>query len=384
MRTNYDVIIVGAGSMGMAAGYYLSKQGVQVLLIDRDDPPHINGSHHGDTRIIRHAYGEGREYVPLALRSQTLWDELETFFPDPIFINTGVIGFGPATSPFLHESIASANEYNLTYELLTADEANERWPGLSLTEGMQVFFEPHSGVLYSENSIRAYRTLAIEQGATLLTNTPVESVSATSNGALVTAADVTYTADKLIISAGAYNPDLWSQLGLTIPLTPTRQSVAWYHANQERYGVNHFPAFFASFHDREYYGFPDFDGTGLKIGRHDIGKSIHPSYIDRTFGSERDDESATRQFLETYMPDAAGPLNQGKICMYTRTPDLNFILDRHPKYPSIILAGGFSGHGFKFASVIGELLSSLATDQEHGYDLRPFSIQRDALQQSIR
>src|SRR5690606_23349949 len=162
-----DVIVIGAGSMGMSSGYYLAKKGVKTLLVDAFDPPHTNGSHHGDTRIIRHAYGEGRKYVPLALRAEELWDELQKETNLPIFKQTGGLGFGPSDSEFIKEAIARGRQYALPLELLKAEEVSKRWPGVRLPEGFHACFEPTSGVLFSENCVKAFRQLAQEHGAAL-------------------------------------------------------------------------------------------------------------------------------------------------------------------------------------------------------------------------
>ncbi|MBB6448251.1 monomeric sarcosine oxidase [Geomicrobium halophilum] len=380
MNADYDVIVVGAGSMGMAAGYYLTRQGAKTLLIDAFDPPHTNGSHHGDTRIIRHAYGEGREYVPLALRAQTLWNELQQEVDETIFKKTGVLGFGPEGSAFIDEAIASSKQYSLPLELLDAGEVNKRWPGIKLPEGYKGCFEPESGVLYSENCIRAYRQLATKNNATILTNTPAKDIEIYEDSVSITTEQDTYTAKKLIISAGAWNEKVLSNLGLDIPLQPTRQTTTWFDSDPSLYESDVFPAFFVDMPSGVYYGFPSFDGCGLKIGRHDIGQKTEPAYVNREYGIYPEDENYGREFLERYMPEAAGKLKRGIACIYTRTPDEHFIVDLYPQHSHVTIAAGFSGHGFKFASVIGEILSQLALDGNTEHDISIFSITRQDLQ----
>ncbi|TKI57318.1 N-methyl-L-tryptophan oxidase [Brevibacillus antibioticus] len=373
---NYDVIIVGAGSMGMAAGYYLAKQGMRTLMIDAFDPPHTMGSHHGDTRIIRHAYGEGKQYVPLALRAQQLWSELEQACGIPIFAKTGVLNAGPLNCPFLNEIRVSAEQYSLPLEVLNADEVMQRWPGINLPTDYYGCLEPTSGVLYSENGIRAYRELALSSGATLLTNTPVTQLEPAGNGFIVHTESTSYHGDKVLLSAGAWNGSLLDSLGLSIPLTPTRKTVAWFGADENQYSADGFPAFIVRLHDSMFYGFPSFDGSGVKIGRHDGGHAIDPDKLERTFGTYLSDEGDVRSFLETYMPGAAGPLRQGKVCIYTMTPDEHFVIDRHPEHPQLVFAAGFSGHGFKFASAIGEATSQLLVEGSSSLDLSVFSWKR--------
>ncbi|WP_312114893.1 N-methyl-L-tryptophan oxidase [Brevibacillus reuszeri] len=375
---HFDVIIVGAGSMGMAAGYYTAKQGVRTLLIDSHNPPHTMGSHHGDTRIIRHAYGEGKQYVPLALRSQELWRQLEDASGVELFAQTGVLTAGPKDQPFLQEVRESAERYSLPLEVLSATEVHARWSGIKLPENFYACFEPTSGVLYSEKCVAAYRDLAISTGATLLTDTRVTSIEPDGEGVIVQTADEHYRAQKVLLSAGAWNPSLLASLGLSIPLAPTRKTVSWFGADEERYSSDRFPAFIFNLGDSSYYGFPSFDQTGVKIGRHDGGQLIDPDRLERTFGTYLSDEGDVRSFLETYMPQAAGPLCAGRVCIYTMTPDEHFVIDRHPAYSQIMIAAGFSGHGFKFASGIGEAASQWLIDGASTLDLSMFSLSRFA------
>lgn len=379
MGTHYDVIVIGAGSMGMSAGYYLAKKGVKTLLVDAFDPPHTNGSHHGDTRIIRHAYGEGRKYVPLALRAQELWDELQKETNLPIFKQTGVLGFGPSDSAFIKEAIASGRQYALPLELLKAEEVSKRWPGVRLPEGFHACFEPTSGVLFSENCVKAFRQLAQEHGAALSVHTLVEDIAVNRNFVQIETSKGAYTAEKLIVTAGAWNGQILSKLKLNLSLQPKRQTVGWFACDESLYNDSVFPAFFADTGTAQYYGFPSFNGSGLKLGRHDYGQVTDPDQINRQFGIYPEDEGHIRRFLEVYMPQAAGTLKRGRVCMYTKTPDDHFIVDVHPAYDHVVMAAGFSGHGFKFSSVIGEVLSQLAVDGKTEHDISIFSVTRPAL-----
>lgn len=388
MGKHFEVIVVGAGSMGMAAGYFLAKQGIKTLLIDAHDPPHAQGSHHGDTRIIRHAYGEGREYVPLALRSQELWDELEKMSHHKIFTRVGAMGFGPkGESPFIDEAIASGKEYNLEIDFLSGKEMNERWPGLTVPEDYIAFYEPNSGFLYSENCIRAYRELAEHHGAEFSVNNPVVDIEAFEDSVKVITKNGTFTADKLILSGGAWSGKIAKSLDLDLPITPTRQPVAWFEANEALFNTNTFPTFMVEVPTGDtkaiYYGFPTFDGCGVKVGRHEYVDKIDPDTMNRDFGSNENDEGHIREFLEKFMPEANGKLEKAAICIYSRTPDGHFIIDKHPEYPHISFAAGFAGHGFKFASVVGEILTQLALTGETEHDISIFSVDRPALKMSL-
>ncbi|MCM3653809.1 N-methyl-L-tryptophan oxidase [Metabacillus litoralis] len=379
---HFDVIIVGAGSIGMAAGYYLAKNNVKTLLIDAFDPPHVYGSHHGDTRIIRYAYGEGREYVPLALRSQELWYELEQQVNEKLFEQTGVLCFGPVGSKFVDETIASAKEFSLPFEVLSGKDIKAKWRGIEIPDDYLGCYEPTSGVLYSEEIVRAYRKLALDSGATLLTNTPVTNIEMKEDGAIVSAKDQVFSTDKLVVCAGAWSGKLLSELNL--PLKPTRQTVAWFKADEDLYQSSVFPAFFVDVPEGKYYGFPSIEGAGVKLGRFDDDQPINPDDPRLEFGSFDFDEGDVRHFLKAYMLESAGKLNRGKACLFTRTPDGHFLIDQYPGHPHVMIAAGFSGHGFKFASGIGEVLCQMTMNGEAKLDLSLFSLHRDSLQSSVR
>lgn len=373
---HYNHIVIGAGSMGMAAGYFLAKGGGKTLLLDAFNPPHDKASHHGGTRLIRYAYGEGLEYVPFALRAGALWHELAEKTDKEIFHQTGVINVGDKETPFVQNVIASAHKFNLPLEVFTASEVNEKWPGLQLPENFLGCFEPTSGVLHIENCIAAYRELAVKEGAQIRTNSRVVQIDAQSDKVTIQNSDgATFTADSVVISVGAWAGDLLKQLDLNLPLNPIRKTFAWYDASEALYSENNFPGFAFQLGEASYYGFPSIDGAGLKMGRHDGGDSVDPDSEKRPFGDIPEDADDLTQFLSTYMP-SVGSLKMGKTCMYTMTPDEDFIIDLHPDYKNIAIAAGFSGHGFKFASAVGEVLSELITKGSTELDITPFSINR--------
>lgn len=377
-ETIYDVAIIGAGTMGMAAGAFLAQQNVKTVLIDAFDPPHIHGSHHGDTRLIRHAYGEGRQYVTLVKRAQQLWEELEQQTGFNIFEKTGVVGLGPQDSSFLQETIAAAHKYNLPLEMLSGKEINERWPGFSVPDHFIGCFESESGILYSENAIRAYKKIAIAHGAQLIAHTPVQHIDLhDEQGVKITTEHTTFHAKKVIVTVGAWAAKLLPDLEL--PIQPIRKAVAWFEAPSKLYDAVNFPAFFVEDRDKKFYGFPSLNGTGLKIGRSDGGQPIDPNLQTQNFGVYESDEGDLRQGLELYLNHANGKLKQGKTCLYTLSSDNDFIVDFHPKDHRVIFACGFSGHGFKFGSVMGEVLSQLALAGESELDISIFALNRFGL-----
>lgn len=373
---HYDHIVIGAGSMGMAAGYFLAKQGKKTLLLDAHNPPHDSGSHHGETRLIRYAYGEGLEYVPFALRAGKLWQELAAQTEHEIFRQTGIINVGDKNEPFVRNVIESARQFNLPLDVYTAEEANEKWPGLALPENFLSCFEPTSGVLKVENCIAAYRELAEKAGASIRINSRVVNVDAKPDLVTIETADgATFTAGSAVISVGAWAGDLLKQLQLDLPLNPIRKTFAWYEADEAIYSDTHFPGFAFDFGTSSYYGFPSIDGAGLKVGRHDGGETVNPDDDKQAFGEVAGDAEELNAFLRTYMPQV-GELKFGKTCMYTMTPDEDFVIDVHPTYKNIAIAAGFSGHGFKFASAVGEVLSELVTKGSATVDITPFAMKR--------
>jgi N-methyl-L-tryptophan oxidase len=373
---NYDVIIVGAGSMGMAAGYYLTLEGKSVLLLDSFNPPHDRGAHHGDTRIIRHAYGEGTSYVPLALRAQKLWMDLEQQSGRKLFYQTGVLNVGTHDSTFIQQVVASSEAYSLPLQTVDSSKIHTRWPGISLPEGYVGCFESDSGVLKSEECIRAYRELLERHQVNILTNTSVQELIVDSAGVTIQTADESYKGRALIVTAGAWSSKLLPLMNIHPPLVTKRKTFAWFEADDFLFGEERFPAFTFETSLGHYYGFPSMGGAGLKVGRHDGGLRIHPDEAISEFGALQEDEEDLRMFLSRFMPLANTKLRKGKTCTYTLTPDENFIIDSHPEYPHIAFAAGFSGHGFKFSSVVGEILCQLITTGRSEHDISLFSMNR--------
>ncbi|MCR8630168.1 N-methyl-L-tryptophan oxidase [Paenibacillus radicis (ex Xue et al. 2023)] len=372
---HYDVIVIGAGSMGMAAGYFLSNSGKKTLLVDSFNPPHNKGSHHGDTRIIRHAYGEGEKYVPLALKAQELWNDLEKVMGKQLFLQTGVLNVGYEKSDFIQNIISSSKTYSLPLEILSSIDVNKRWPGIILPDEYIGCFEPTSGVLKCEECIEAYRELAERKGATIITNSKVKEIMVHDKRVTIKTDEHTFSANALVLSAGAWSGSLLSMLDLNLPLNPVRKTFAWFDVNEDLYNHNGFPAFSFETFQGHYYGFPNIDGSGLKVGRHDGGETINPDEAILGFGELETDAADLRQFLQRYMPYTQ-QLKYGKTCMYTLTPDEDFIIDLHPTYSNIAIASGFSGHGFKFSSVVGQILSELIISGKTEQNISAFSINR--------
>ena len=380
----YDVIVVGAGTMGMITGYELAKQGKSVMMIDAYDPPHSQGSHFGDTRINRHANGEGIEFVPLALRSQEVWDELQAETNEHVFMKTGVLSFGGPSSKFVEIAIEGAEKYNLESEFFeTGSALRERWPDLDFEEEIRGFYEPNAGILFPENILRLYKKKAKEAGAHLIVNTPVTKIDVKEDSVTVYADREEFNADKLVLTAGAYTNKFLKDLDLDIILEPARRTIAWFDSEEELYGSDVFPGFFGETHNGVYYGFPSIHGQGVKIGKYYDGGVSEPEYINREFNGLEHDEVDLRRFLEAHMPKAAGQLNKAAVCIFTNTSDETFVIDKHPKHDHIVIGAGFSGHGFKHAPAVAEMLSQLLLRGETEIDRTAFSIEREALKKRM-
>ena len=374
---HYDSIVIGAGSMGMAASYYLAKEGYNTLCIDAFTPPHDFGSHHGDTRLIRYAYGEGEQYVPFVLRAKKLWEELSSLTERQLFHQVGVLNFSPENDPHMKNIYASSVTFDLPIQRMNAADIEARWPGITVPNDMIAYYEPTSGVLFTEAILRTYYELATAHGMQLHANDKAVSIDVQSDTyvEVTTASGQTFSANNVIISVGAWSKELLASIDVHLPITPIRKTFAWYEADEALYGDSTFPGFAYINNEEGYYGFPSIDGAGLKVGRHDSGQEINPNDPRAAFGEVEGDKEDLQHFLQTFMPQV-GELKFGKTCMYAMTPDEHFIIDTAPRYKNVAIAGGFSGHGFKFASAVGEALKDLVTTGETKVDLSPFAMSR--------
>ncbi|TVX96442.1 N-methyl-L-tryptophan oxidase [Cohnella terricola] len=377
MTKLYDVIVVGAGSMGMSAGYELSRRGLKTLLIDAFAPPHTEGSHHGDTRLIRHVYSGGPTYVKLALRADERWRELEEETGEQLLVRAGVLNIADPSVYSYEGRFRDAREHGVTFEELDAGQVRERWPGVQLPERYRAMYEPDAGYLYSDKCVAAYKKLAIQSGAKLLTGTFVKDVVPSRSFVTVVTDEGEYMAHKVVVSAGAWFKTL--EPFVRLPIRAVRKVVAWFEPSSPAFDEGRFPGFTFGDENGGFYGFPSIAGSGVKIGRHDGGEEWRPGEPLTPFGSLPEDEADLRRALGSFIPGAAGKLLRGAACKYEHTPDEHFIIDTHPVHPNVLLAGGFSGHGFKFASAVGELLANKIELDDWGQDIGRFAVSRFSL-----
>lgn len=371
----YDVAIVGLGGMGSAISAHCASVGASVVGIEQFSPAHDLGSSHGKTRMIRKAYFEDPAYVPLVLRAYELWSKLERAVGQQLLWITGLLSVGEENSEIIRGTRLAATEHDLPIELLSQREVNARYPTLKLWKNEIGLFEVDGGVLDPERAIRAQFQVARSHGADLRFEIEMEEWHATDRGFdLCLSNGERVSARKLVLAMGGWFQKMLGSLG--VPIRVQRNVQAWFRPETRAYDAPGFPGFLLN---REglpapLYGFPDF-GDGVKAAFHGLGDLTEAQRIDRNIDQGRDIEPVV-QALAEWMPGAAGRFREAKACMYTLTPDQHFVVDKHPDYPNLVLCGGFSGHGFKFAPVIGEIGGELALDGESRHDIKFLSLRR--------
>lgn len=372
----FDVIVVGTGAMGSAACYHLARRGKRVLGLERFDIPHAMGSSHGVNRIIRLAYYEDPSYVPLLRRAYGLWRELESGFGEQLLFITGSIDASEADSWVFQRSLESCELHDLPHEVLTSAQLRERFPAYHLPEGHLALLQPEGGFVASERAIVAHVEGAIEAGAAIHGREPVTGWELTAGGVRVETTKGRYEAERLVLSAGAWMGELTPHL--TPLLKPERQVLAWFQpAAPARFRPDVFPVFNLAHGEERYYGFPIFGIPGFKFGKyHHRGELIDPESWQRE--PDADDEALLREVSLRYFPESAGPVMSLKSCIFTNTPDEHFILDTLPDEPRVVVASPCSGHGYKFASVMGEIIADLATSGQTAHDIALFRLDRFA------
>ncbi len=367
----YDVVVVGVGGMGSAALYHLARRGKRALGLERFDLLHEHGSSHGLTRIIRLAYFEHPDYVPLLRRAYELWRELEAEAGEQLLHVTGIVEGGDR---ILDGVLRSCEEHDIRHEVLNGVEIARRFPAYRLPPAMAVVHQPDGGFVVPERCIVAHVEGALSHGATLRARERVLEWEQNENGVRVTTDRGVVEAETLVLTAGA-----WSQDVARLPaglVRGVRQSLAWLQPTRpELFEPDRMPVFNLALDGEHFYGFPAHGIPGFKLGRYDhFGAGGDPDTISREPTLE--DEAPLRAFAERYFPDGAGPTVALKSCLFEPSPDEHFLIDRHPDSPSAVVAAGFSGHGYKFCSVVGEILADLAIDGSTRHDIELFRLDR--------
>ena len=372
---SYDVAIVGLGGMGSAIAAHCAARRASVIGLEQFQPVHDLGSSHGKSRMIRKAYFEDPAYVPLVIRAYELWRKLERDSAEEILRLTGVLSVGEESSEIIAGTRRAAKDHSLALESLSRGEIKARYPTLELLKDEVAIFEPDGGVLDPERAVAAHLQIARAKGAELRFGVAMESWRIMGKGFELRLSDGTQvSANKLVLALGPWFKEALEGLGVRVRVQ--RNVQAWFSPATEAYEASRFPGFLL---DRRglaapLYGFPDF-GDGVKAAYHGLGDLTDAQHVDRTVNVARDVEPIVRE-LERWMPGAAGTFREAKPCMYTLTPDGNFVIDCHPKRAGVILCGGFSGHGFKFAPVIGEIGADLALNGGSRHDIEFLSLRR--------
>ncbi|MCD6070476.1 MAG: N-methyltryptophan oxidase [Microvirga sp.] len=373
MKT-FDAAVIGLGAMGSAALFNLARQGHRVIGIEQFEPGHDKGSSHGESRIIRLSYFEHPSYVPLARRALEKWRDLEALSGETILTVTGVLEAGYPGASIVSGSLEAARQHDLTHDVLCASDITRRFPGFKVPSNWTGLFQPEGGLLRPELAIRTFVQQAEHHGAETRMNTRVLGIEPFGAGIRVRTDAEVIEAGSVIVATGAWIGDFAPELKPHLKIT--RQVLGWFSPLEPSlFKPDCCPVFLLESEEDACYGFPDFAGTGVKTASHREGLAL-PSAEDLVQDGSPADEAQIRRMLELAMPDANGPLRQMRACMYTRTPDDDFVIDLSPVDPRIVLASPCSGHGFKFASVIGEVLADLALGRASANDISRFQFRR--------
>ncbi|MBS1491171.1 MAG: N-methyl-L-tryptophan oxidase [Bacteroidetes bacterium] len=372
-QKKYDVIVLGVGSMGSSSCYYLAKQGLSVLGIEQFTIPHEAGSHAGQSRIIRKAYFEHPHYVPLLQAAYKNWKDLETEAGIQLYFKTGLLYFGKPESPLIKGLKLSAEKYNVPIQPVSVQEMNNRFSVFQIPNEYERMMEPDAGLVTPERAILAYTERALQLGASIHTQEKTLAWKKTGSTFIITTDKNTYQCENLVITSGAWTGKLVEEVANKLQVT--RQVIGWMKPKiSSRFELGKFPCWTLADSEKPgiYYGFPTlpsstFGGvTGLKLGHHTPGISTDPDLVDRN--SVKEDEANLIAMLSRFIPEGYVSTIEMKSCLYTYTPDENFVIDFVSGTDGeAVMAAGFSGHGFKFASIVGEIMADLVikktTDQ---------------------
>ena len=385
----YEIAIVGLGAMGAAAAYQLAKRGTKVLGLDQFAPPHALGSSHGDSRITRLAIGEGAHYSPLALRSRELWREIEKETGADLLTATGGLIISSRTrtaklhvDDFFANTVAAARTHGIAHEILDAGEIRTRFPQFKVRDDEIGYYESQAGFLRPENCGRAQLGLAKKYGAEIHTDEKVLGFDASENDVTITTAHKRYSAEKLIVAAGAWLPELIGAR-YAVHFKVLRQVLFWFDVAGPiaPFLPDRCPVFIWELQgpQQAIYGFPAIDGArgGVKIATQQYERTTTPDAVNRDV-SDAETAAMHEHYVAPYLPALSRKCLKAVTCLYTVTPDAGFVIDFHPDSQRIIIASPCSGHGFKHSAAIGEALSQLAIDGESRFDLSAFRLDRFA------
>jgi sarcosine oxidase len=369
-----DVAVIGLGAMGSAALHHLARRGVRVVGIEQFTPGHDRGSSHGETRIIRLGYFEHPSYVPLVRAAVPLWRALERETGTPLLQVTGILEIGAPDGTLVAGTLRSAQTHGLRHEVLDAAEVTRRFPVFRLPPHVVGVFQPDGGILAAEAAVEAQLALALAAGAEVRTHETVRAIEPASAGVRIVTDRGTITAGQAVVAAGGWIKQLLPDL--PVPIRVTRQVVGWFAPSDPAlFARERCPVFMIENPDGMFYGFPAGPRPGIKFAKHHhADEAVDPSAAARPMDGA--DEAVLRSALAAHVPAANGTLLDAQTCRYTMTPDGDFIVDRLPSAPAVIVASPCSGHGFKFAPVVGEILADLVTQGATRHDISRFRLAR--------
>ena len=351
----YDAVVLGLGGVGSAAAYHLARGGARVLGLDQHPLVHALGSSHGHSRVIRKAYFEHPDYVPLLARAYALWGALEREVGVRLYYETGVLQVGPEDGEVVPGVLRSAAEHGLEVDAWSAEEAARRFPGFAFPEGHRVLLEREAGVLRVEAAVRAHLDAAVAAGAELVAPAEVSALDVDADGVRVALTGGEVRARHLVVCTGAFDAAL-RMVGLTLPIRPIGKTMFWYPPGPAHHLDAGCPAFLFEGAHGVFYGLPAFEGQGLKVAQHSGGEPLDaPDAARRPVPAE--ERAAVQAFLRRSLPGAGAQELGAARCMYAMTPDGHFIVDRHPRHPHVQVAVGLSGHGFKLTPALGQALA---------------------------
>ncbi len=373
---NFDIAVIGVGGMGSAALYHLAKSGAKVCGIEQFAAGHGEGSSHGDTRVIRKAYPEAPDYIPLLNRSYKLWKNLEEISGETLLNLCGFLVCGRSGGNYLASVQEGADRYDVNYQYLDRQALADRFPQFHLPDDFAGFLDPEGGIVYVENGVHNHISAALEKGAVFYGEEVLLGWEKFAGNFLLKTSKRLISTEKIVFTTGAWAVDIMADLN--IPLEIWRRVILWHGCpDMTPYYPDRFPSFLINDEKSPFcfYGCPAVDEKGLKLGEHDVPLKLTDPF-ERNMPLT-DEETANMNFLvENYLPELNAQPVVHKYCMYTVSPDHHFIIDQHPEIDGIIIACGFSGHGYKFAPVIGEILSSLALTGTSGHEIDFLSLKR--------
>ena len=371
IKNIYDVIVIGAGGMGSASAYHLAKSGADVLVLEQFQRGHIFGSSHGPTRIIRFFYDKAF-YTELMKTAYAEWRDLESVSGKSLLFITGSVCLGASGNPYGRTARQSLDAAGVESEWWSATQLSERFPQFRVSNNMDILYQKDTGFLYASECVSTHLQLAEQHGATVREESPVTGIDWQAEVPTVCTESDQFHGRKVVVTAGAWTGKLLAELEL--PLTVTKQQVCYYQPiDTTGFQPDRFPVFTEATEDGEFlYGIPAF-GSGVKMARHGRGQIVFPDTCKRT--PDADYIAHIDAYIQERIPEL-GKTTHAEVCLYTETADEDFIIDAHPRCPDLLIAAGFSGHGFKFCSLVGRIMNELTRNGETSFDIYPFRIDR--------